>query len=549
MLKWLWDSLGFGNAEQESETEHHDDNNGRFKGERGEIYYGEFGCEHTRRFNASHDHRAGQESSQSRANVLSLDDRFGALGISMGQESAHVGSKFNQWQRPESEYGKSDPSWVQGLKDSDCVGEMDISRQEWARAQEIVEEVLVKLLDEMKVRARAQFQGLRIDKYVRQGSSRDGLKVIAPDEFDTGFEFWIEGISFKECPIIKDGKRVPGFCYIKVNQTKTKLERNCPELLKKEVFQEWTNGGMYLSSKKLHRHVFQSLMDQSLQTVASGYSGVTFTRKMNPPAINITIHLNDDAYKGFAPRGMLKQYVVTTKDIDVDIIPALRLQIDQYSAYNDEKMNATIHVICKWKEEESEKALEIADQNFVWLINSVAYERHIFDVARGDSKQQYITTALRLVKTYLTKVKAICKRNNSTPPPITILKSYHLKQITCYVILYSCYLYPSTPINSAQQALVYLLSFLHVCLDQAKLPHFFYSNPQIEGMFHNYPFRLSTVDLRYDLFRKVKRDSLLQAKMSLKRHMATALRVNISNGDSDILSANFLKNISDGEYF
>ncbi|KAH3775149.1 hypothetical protein DPMN_176546 [Dreissena polymorpha] len=39
-----------------------------------------------------------------------------------------------------------------------------------------------------------QCKGLRIDSYIRQGSSRDGLKVLKADKFDSMLEFHIEGL-------------------------------------------------------------------------------------------------------------------------------------------------------------------------------------------------------------------------------------------------------------------------------------------------------------------------------------------------------------------
>jgi hypothetical protein len=47
------------------------------------------------------------------------------------------------------------------------------------------------LLKELRVKASTDYEHLRIDSYIRQGSSRDGLKVIKPDEYDTVLEFHI----------------------------------------------------------------------------------------------------------------------------------------------------------------------------------------------------------------------------------------------------------------------------------------------------------------------------------------------------------------------
>lgn len=67
-------------------------------------------------------------------------------------------------------------------------GEMDFGRREWARSRDAVDAVMELLQNELRVKA-VNYEHLRIDSYIRQGSSRDGLKVVAPDEFDTHIEF------------------------------------------------------------------------------------------------------------------------------------------------------------------------------------------------------------------------------------------------------------------------------------------------------------------------------------------------------------------------
>ncbi|XP_053397031.1 uncharacterized protein LOC128556324, partial [Mercenaria mercenaria] len=297
----------------------------------------------------------------------------------------------------------------------------------------------------------------------RQGRSRDGLKVIRPDEFDSVIEFHIEGLQLSEKRINKNRKYVPGFCYLQVEQRRDKLQEKYPKL---------------------------------------------------------------------------------------DIVPALRLRVDEHTRYNGNSVNADIHAVCKWKEEDAEKSLVIANQMLVWHINSAGYERYTLDVARTIQKHRYILTAHRILKTYFTKTKAVAKSENRSPPPIaTVLKSYHLKQIAFYLILYACHLYPSTRIDGVQRALVLFVNILHTSLEKRHLPHFFYSNSGIRNMFQGYPTQEGA--LRFDLYRKIPNESLRQAEISYQNHLIKDIGFGMTGGDHDIstLRSKFSNEIEQGVYF
>ncbi|KAL4219034.1 hypothetical protein ACF0H5_021617 [Mactra antiquata] len=462
-----------------------------------------------------------------------------------------IGSELNQWVKPVTQFGDEASSWVVKLKASPFVGEIDFPRRQWARARDAVDEVLKLLLKEMRAKV-VGVTHLKIDSYIRQGSARDGLKVIAPDEFDVAFEFHIERLEYVESPIQVSSRPIPGFCYIKVrNATANLLAQRYPELWRKEVFIEM-NGSVFLSSKNLYTALFLPIIDQSCASIEEKIkkiAGVKFrlTRRTNPPAVNITIHLDTDGNNLFMPQGRIQNPTGGISKIDVDVIPAIRLKKDDQSFYQGSYMNAFIHGIPKWKEDGARGAFEVADQDRVWLINSVAYERHMFDVARLSEKQRYILTALRIVKTYFKKTK---KRN--PPPPITtILKSYHLKQIACYAILYTCHIHRSFRIDSAHKAIIYFLRLLEVCLEKKRLPHFFYSNTKIGAMFNNYVPQGSRM-LRYDMFRQIPNDALQQVLYSYKNHLCPDLGIfwtGPSNQELTTVMGEMRQEASKGEYF
>ncbi|XP_053400505.1 uncharacterized protein LOC128545901 isoform X1 [Mercenaria mercenaria] len=473
-----------------------------------------------------------------------------------------LGSALNQWQRPITDFGDSDHQWVVNLKSSPYIGEIDFGRKEWARSRDAVDAVMELLQKEMRANAEANYEHLRIDSYIRQGSSRDGLKVIRPDEFDSVIEFHIEGLQISEKlsekRMYKNGKYVPGFCYLQVEQRRDILQKRYPKLWREDVFQEDGQGYIYLSSRKLHQGVFMSLIDQSCRSIEEKIKAMKrskhvcfdITRRMNPPAINITIHLDDDANDLFMRQGQIRNRNEIAREIDLDIVPAIRLRVDKHTRYNGNSVNAVIHAVCKWKEEDAAKSLEIADQMLVWHINSAGYERYTLDVARTIQKNRYILTALRILKTYFTKTKEVAKSENRPPPPIaTVLKSYHLKQIAFYLILYACHLYPNTRIDGVQRALVLFVNILHTSLKKRHLPHFFYSNSRIRNMFQNYPTQDGA--LRFDLYRKIPNESLRQAELSYQNHLIRDIGFLMTGSDDEIstLTSEFSKQIEQGDYF
>ncbi|XP_060586028.1 uncharacterized protein LOC132741781 [Ruditapes philippinarum] len=467
-----------------------------------------------------------------------------------------LGSALNQWQRPITEFGSScNAEWVVNLKASPYIGEIDFGRREWARSRDAVDAVMELLLKELRVKASTDYEYLRIDSYIRQGSSRDGLKVIKPDEFDTVLEFHIEGLRLLEQPIYKSGKYVPGFCYLKVDASSQYLQDRFPKLWHESVFEE-RDGTVYLSSRMIHQSVFESLIDKSCRAIEEKIEAMPrsrnfhISRKMNPPAVNITIHLDDDANDLFMNQGQIRNRSDIVREIDLDIVPAIRLRFDSDTEYNGRPVNAVIHAVCKWKEEEAVKSLEFADQMLVWHINSAGYERYTLDVARTSQKQKYILTALRILKTYFTKTKTTAKNERRPPPPIvTVLKSYHLKQIALYLILYTCHLYPHTRVDDMERALVLFVNLLHTSLEKKHLPHFFYSNSQIGHMFHNYPSHRDA--LRFDLYRKLPNESLNQAEHSYKNHLLKDIGFGMTGGDTEIstLRSAFSNEIDNGLFF
>lgn len=374
------------------------------------------------------------------------------------------------------------------------------------------------------------YEHLKIKSYVRQGSSRDGLKVIAPDEFDTIIEFHIDDLQLY---LDEFAAEIPGFCYIEVKQTKDWLMKKYPKLYKDGVFDDTWNETIYLNSRKLHGVVFKSIIDRSCSSIekiiskdiaATDKARFNITSRINPPSVNIIIEYSNEAKKSLRLEGKRMNKADNIREINLDIVPALCMRTDNETLYNGKHLNCPIYAVCKWAEEESVRDMGFARSDLIWHLSTAGYEMHILDEARCDQRQRYILTALRIIKTLFANL-----RKSTSPPQITtILRSYHLKQIAFYLILYLCHQYPSVQIDGVQAALKYYLAFLKETLKIKRLPHFFYSNTQIHlmlfGFFPN-PFFVE----RYDLLKRKSAESLKQAERYLIREVYPQLKLSDNN--------------------
>ncbi|XP_052795651.1 uncharacterized protein LOC128228394 [Mya arenaria] len=483
-------------------------------------------------------------------------------GRVQGYRKTPVGRYQNQWQEPITIYGRNNPDWEVKLKASSFVGDIDVDNMDWFESRVVVDLVMDLLQIELRSQAK-KYEGLVINWYVRQGSSREGLKVVKADEFDVMLEFHFDGLDdrIKQIYVIDGDKRmfIPGHCYLELRDVTIELLRkNYAKLYKKGVFIE-KEGKIFLSSKHLHVQIFESMVDSAVEKMNTEIKihdilemkkcKFALKRKMNPPSINLAITFK--AAEQVFDIGPLKD-----KDMDLDFVPAFLLRHDQTTSYEGELLKCPIHAVCKWAEENSLKALEIADQTRIWDVKSTGYEKHILDVAREDERKLYILTALRILKTYFVKTKKYAKESGCAPPQIvTVLKSYHLKQLAFYLLNYLCHKYPHFVVDGVQKALMYFIDAIRVALKEKHLPHLFFSdNNVIETMLPGYPL-LPGPKLRFDLFRKIPNDSLIQALFSLEKHLIPNLGFS-TGGDSDYhdherarVHQDFKSTVSGSDYF
>ena len=129
-------------------------------------------------------------------------------------------------------------------------GDIEFGRKEWARARTAVDEIL-KLMKTEILLGLQQYEHLKMERFVHQGSSREGLKVVVPDEFDTLLQFHIEGLKYEEVHLRQNGKIIPEFCRLEVQHSMEFLQNRYPALYRAEVFTE-SDGKVRLNSRMLH---------------------------------------------------------------------------------------------------------------------------------------------------------------------------------------------------------------------------------------------------------------------------------------------------------
>lgn len=500
---------------------------------------------------------------------LPTASRFSAIAPQECLSIGDIGVNFNEWKIPR-EISMSELSMATQFCDA-SESELNFSETDWQKATKAVDKVLEMLMREIRTEA-DKIEGLVIENYVKQGSSREGLKVHEADEFDVLLQYHFEGLDYEIEHISSGNNVLPELGYLRVNSTKERLSQTHPKLYRKDVFFEM-NGQTYINSRYLQEKVFTSLVAKASSTVQNKVNRDENREKFdfkiktrnNPPSVNIGIELTDDEDFSLIHhlgeieleslrRGRDLQKLPSRKTtiIDVDIVPGLLLYEDRVPDPTKRgwTMSCPVYAVFKWLTENHRSASRYgAVPALLWRVCSSGYEKHVMDVAQGKFQQRHIINALRFLKLYFRNMKKL------QPPPqvVTVLRSYHLKHIAFYCILFLRVL-NNVQISDVETAVAYMLAFLKVCLDERKLPHFFQANENIKEMFPDFSFKPRS--LRYDLFQGKDGESFNQAMRSfreMERKMATVImrssRGEMENLVTDYYVDIFRNYVSRGEYY
>ena len=112
-----------------------------------------------------------------------------------------VGINYNKWRRPVKEFGPGDTGLLEHILRHDLIRDFDVDPDDWKKSVRAINILMENvLLKEFQTQA-GYYEGLSIKKYIKQGSSREGLKTRKADEFDTVLLFDIEGLSLEPVTI------------------------------------------------------------------------------------------------------------------------------------------------------------------------------------------------------------------------------------------------------------------------------------------------------------------------------------------------------------
>jgi hypothetical protein len=390
-----------------------------------------------------------------------------------------------------------------------------------------MDKVVKIIAREMKAAADIRFPGLVLDeKLIKQGSSREGLKVCDALEFDFILPFCLEGVQMEETEAFdRYGHSLPGLFKQRVVDS-----YYLPSWMRKYGLIGDSYGDTYINTSNFQRKVFTSLFDQAEDKInrqlramtAQSYDRCSVVRSVSPPTLKIRIEINAELKK-------LVPYVIrlesaSAKDasyryVEADLVPGMCLSSDRvpdpYTVHDVHQSHTAMlcerYGVMKWVSKKNPDIPE-SEKEFLWRNSTCGYEKHILDVARRNQSQRYVMTACRLLK------GALCGFKSTSIDQLgSVVKSYHLKNICFYCILFLTIPSKEKTLSGVTEALGYFVKYLKLSIEEGYLPHFFHGNPYLHTMFPGSPFEEEVEG--YNLFASKDPETLRQARYSLPRFL------------------------------
>ncbi|KAK3095482.1 hypothetical protein FSP39_015191 [Pinctada imbricata] len=438
-----------------------------------------------------------------------------------------IGSRLNEWRSPVYELGPSESDMTPQIKAA--IGEINIADDAWMNTCGAIDKVLGVVISEFRKVASSQYPGLVIqDAVIRQGSSREGLKVRNPVEYDFMLPFKIEGVHLVHYDVYDcNGRILPGLLKMKVQNDHEMRGRF-----------SWMNrlgiidaSGM-LDSENIQKILFTSILDKFLNKINEHLAressrtgdGYRVNRSTNSTNFQLTVQFEGsirgvhDAF-GFLTRNesfsILQSQNIST--IDIDFVPGMLIGRDvipnPYSVkeYHLETMVCERYAVMKWINKKNTNIKE-ADKSLLWRNSSSGYEKHVLDVARRNPSQRYILTACRILKAYIANEKAYGSYNDQL---VAIVKSYYLKMLCFYCIVFLTVPNSVNRLSGVKEALGYMIVFLEKSLNAEYLPHFFHGNPWLSVILPGCYFEEESE--KYNSFSEASGSTIQQARLSIKR--------------------------------
>lgn len=121
------------------------------------------------------------------------------------RQDSDIGINYNKWRRPVKDFGPEDAGLEEQIFGHDLIRDFDVEHDDWKKSVKAIHILLENILLKEFQNQANNYKGLSIKRFIKQGSSREGLKTRKADEFDTVLlfdiqELGLEPINIKEQP-------------------------------------------------------------------------------------------------------------------------------------------------------------------------------------------------------------------------------------------------------------------------------------------------------------------------------------------------------------
>ncbi|XP_060064521.1 uncharacterized protein LOC132544886 [Ylistrum balloti] len=445
------------------------------------------------------------------------------------QDNKEVGSNFNDWRMPISTFAENESYLTERLQENACVGKYEISNDLWQNSCGVVNEITQLFQKTLHVVSARKYPCLTFGDLVKQGSSREGLKIRQPDEFDMILPFTIEGVDICAVPALdNNGEQVFPLVNLEISdngQTKTVMSCDQYQSLRTDGVFETRGSNLILNAMCFQTRVISSIMDTTISEIQKaideqmpdGTCSFTLNKaSVFPPTYRFKISIESKAdvdelsygrnlFATLRQSALVPKWSKESKAIEFDIVPGLLLPSGSVPNPDGSlPLTWDRYAVMKWVHK-GRYVDDYPDPNLLWKESVCGFEKHIIDVSCKNESYLYILTACRIMKAYINGL-------DKSSQLFCLVSSYHLKNIAIHSILLQL------EVSGVREALSYFLTFLEISIEQEFLPHHFYDNPNICRMFPN--FQSEDNRKRVNLFRDIHHHHFTRAKLSLKEMQA-----------------------------
>lgn len=251
---------------------------------------------------------------------------------------------IEKWREPVLHFGDNDKRIKEFFENK----LKNINEDEWNISCKIVDELSKMVVCEMREAANKRFPGLYIGKTLRkQGSSREGLKVCDPFEFDLLLPFHLENVQMKiDAVFDNNGCIIPGLFKMEI-----KDPEKLPSWWIKCGLVSYVQEKAYINTSHFQKKIFASILDQTTDEINKRLKKLTanskdeykLVRQVNSPSLKITIKgKSQNGLRGFLHKilhwraMLLRQEDIghsSEVNLEVDLVPGVLLSIDEYPEY------------------------------------------------------------------------------------------------------------------------------------------------------------------------------------------------------------------------